>query len=49
MGCYIYSVIPESENLKIEMRKIHEEENEDFFEEKYFNFEDLIFGEGKTF
>ena len=52
MTCYTYSVratIPESENLKIEMKKIHEEENEDFCEEEYFNFEDLIFGEEKTF
>ena len=52
MACYTYSVgatIPESENLKIEMTRFYEEENEDFCEEEYFNFEDLIFGEEKTF
>ena len=40
MACYTYSVrttIPESENLEIEMKKIHEKENEDFCEEEYFN------------
>ena len=52
MACYIFSVrpnIPESENLKIAMKEISEEENEDFCEVEYFNFEDLIFGEEKSF
>ena len=31
------------------MKKFNEEENEDFCEEEYFNFEDLIFSEEKTF
>ena len=30
------------------MKKIDEEENEDLFEDKYFNFEDLILGEEKN-
>ena len=30
------------------MKKFDEEENEDFFEEEYFNFEELSFGEEKT-
>ena len=30
------------------MKKFEEEENEDFCEEEYFNFEDLIFGEEKN-
>ena len=41
MTCYAFSEIP--------MKKIDEEENEDFFEEEYFNFEELSFGEEKTF
>ena len=52
MTCYTFSVrptIPESKNLKIPMKKFDEEENEDFFEEEYFNFEELSFGEEKTF
>ena len=52
MACYIFSVrptIPESKNPKVAMKKIDEKENEDFCEEEYFNFEDLIFGEEKTF
>ena len=52
MTCYTFSVrptIPDSENLKISMKKINEEENEDFFEEEYFNFGELSFGEEKTF
>ena len=53
MAYYTFSVrstIPESENLKTAMKKIDEEENEDFCEEKYFSFEDVvIFGEEKTF
>ena len=31
------------------MKKFDEEENEDFFEEECFNFEELSFGEEKTF
>ena len=31
------------------MKKFDEEENEDFFEEEYFNFEELSFSEEKTF
>ena len=31
------------------MKKFGEEENEDFCQIEYFNFEDLIFGEEKTF
>ena len=31
------------------MKKFDEDEDQDFFEEEYFNFEDLIFGEEKTF
>ena len=45
---YTFSVrptIPESKNVKIPMKKYDEEENEDFFEEEYFNFEELSFGE----
>ena len=52
IACYTYSVkatIPESENLKIKMKKIHEEENEGFCEEEYLNFKEVIFGEEKTF
>ena len=52
MTCYTFSVrptVPESKNVKIPMKKIDEEENEDFFEEEYFNFEELSFGEEKTF
>ena len=48
MACYTFSVrpiIPESENLKIAMKKIDEEENEDFCEEEYFIFEALNLGE----
>ena len=41
--------IPESKNVKVAMKKIDDEENEDFFEEEYFNFEDLIFSELKIF
>ena len=52
MTCYTFSVrptIPKSKNVKIPMKKFDEEENEDFFEEEYFNFEELSFGEEKTF
>ena len=52
MACYTFSIRPtilESENLKIAMKKFDEEENKDFCEEEYFNFEELIFGEEKTF
>ena len=31
------------------MKKFDEKENEDFYEEEYFNFEDLIFTEEKHF
>ena len=51
MKCYTFSVrptIPESKKVKIKMKKIDEEENEDLFEDKYFNFEDLILGEEKN-
>ena len=50
--CYTFSVrptIPESKEVKIVMKKFDEEENEDFCRDKFFNFEDLIFGEEKTF
>ena len=50
--CYTYSVrptIPESKIVKVPMKKFDEGENEDFCEEQYFNFEDLIFGEEETF
>ena len=52
MTCYTFSVrptIPESKSVKIAMKKFDQEENEDFFEEEYFNFEELSFGEEKTF
>ena len=52
MACYTFSfrpTIPDSENLKISMKKINEEENEDFCEEEYFNFGELSFGEEKIF
>ena len=52
MTCYTFSVTPtflDSENLKIAMKKINEEENEDFYEEEYFNFEELTSGEEKHF
>ena len=44
MTCYTFSVrptIPESRNVKVAMKKIDEEENEDFCEEEYLNFEEL--------
>ena len=50
--CYTFSVrptIPESKIVKYTMKKFDEKENKDFREEEYFNFEDLIFGEEKTF
>ena len=31
------------------MKKIDEKENEDFCEEEYFNFEDLVFSEENIF
>ena len=43
MTCYTFSVRPtflDSENLKIAIKKLNEEENEDFYEEEYFNFEE---------
>ena len=52
MTCYTFSVRPtflDSENLKIAMKKLNEEENEDFYEEEYFNFEELTSGEENTF
>ena len=52
MTCYTYSVRPtihESEYLKIAMKKIDEEENEDLCEEEYLNFEELSFDEEKYF
>ena len=45
----IRPIISESRKLKITIEKFDEEENEDFFEDKYFNFEDLTFAEEKTF
>ena len=36
---FCYANIPESRNVKVAMKKIAEEENEDFCEEEYFNFE----------
>ena len=50
--CYTFFVrptIPESKNVKIATKIFDEEENEDFCKEEYFNFEELIFGEEKTF
>ena len=50
MICYTISVrptIPESENLKIAMKNIDEDESEDISEEKYIIFEALVFGEKK--
>ena len=41
--------IPESRNVKVAMKNIDEEENEDFCEEEYFNSEELSFSEEKTF
>ena len=53
MTCYTFSAwptaIPESRNVKVAMKKIDEEEDEDFCEEEYFNFEELSFNEEKTF
>ena len=52
MICYTFSAGPtisESKKLKITIEKFDEEENEDFCEDKYFNFEDLTFAEEKTF
>ena len=52
MPCYTFSVrptIPESKNVAVAMKKFDEKENEDFCEEEYFNFENLIFGEEKTY
>ena len=52
MAYYKFSVrptIPGSENLKIALKEFNEEENEDFCKEEYFSFEDLIFGEEKSF
>ena len=51
MTCYTFSVrptIPEIRNVKVAMKKIDEEENEDFCEEEYFNFEELSFSGGKN-
>ena len=51
MLCYTFSVRPtitECRNVKVAIKKFDEEENEDFSEEEYFNFEDLIFGEEKN-
>ena len=51
MTCYTFSVTPtflDSENLKFAMKKINEEENEDFYEEEYLNFEELTSGEEKN-
>ena len=52
MTCYTFSVrptIPESKKVAVAMKKIDEKENEDFCEEEYINFEELSFGEEKTF
>ena len=38
-----------NQNINIARKKFHEKEIEDFCEEEYFNFEDLIFGEKKLF
>ena len=42
---YVRPIISESKNLKIAMKIIDEEENEDFCKEVYFNFDTLIFAE----
>ena len=52
MTCYTFSVrstIPESRNVRVAMKEIDEEENEDFCGEEYFNFEELSFSEEKPF
>ena len=52
MTCYTFSVrptIPESRNVKVTQKKFDEKENEDFCEEEYFNFEDLISVKKKHF
>ena len=51
MTCYTFSVRPiilESKNVKVTLKKFDEEENEDFYEEQYFNFEDLYFHRRKN-
>ena len=51
MTCYTFSVrptIPEYRNVKVAMKKIDEEENEDFCEEEYLNFKELSFDEEKN-
>ena len=52
MKCYTFSVrptIPEFRKVKVAIKKFVGEENEDFWEEEYFNFEELTFREEKTF
>ena len=52
MNFYTFSVRPtiaNSKKVKIMMKRFDEEKNEDFFEDKYFNFDELIFGEEKIF
>ena len=52
MTCYTFSVrptLPESRNVKVAMKKIDKEENEDFCEEEYFNFEELSLVRKKHF
>ena len=46
---FVRSTVPESRNVKVAMKKFDEKGNEDFCEEEYFNFENLIFGEENTF
>ena len=52
MTYYTFSVKATSsafKKRKIAMKKINEEENEDFFEEDYFSFQSPNLGENQTF
>ena len=49
LACYTFSVSWIQKFKSQKWKNFDEEENEDFCEEEYFNFEDLIFGEEKTF
>ena len=44
---FVGPTIPESKNVKAVMKR--NDEKEYFCEEEYFNFEELIFGDKKTF
>ena len=52
MACYtfsVWSIIPQSETLKIAMKKIDEEENERLAKKSISTLKDLIFGGEKHF